>query len=116
MGAEDGPEGCDNVADKGGAVIVGQGARHFGNGVGVEKAVFLEAGLVGTTFEVVCLPKDMVAWMDVFCDTRADPFYYAGNVIAKHNRQATFHIEAPITDAMFVGVHCMGGLVNCWTI
>ena len=64
--------------------------------------------MVGAAFEVVCLPKDVVAWMDVFCHTRADLFDYAGDVIAKHNWQATFYIKAPVTDAMLVGVHCMG--------
>lgn len=66
--------------------------------------------MVGAAFEVVCLPKYVVAWMDVFCDAGADLFDYAGNVIAEYNWQATFHVETPVTDAMFVGVHCMGAV------
>jgi len=62
--------------------------------------------LVGGTFEVVGLAKNVLAWLEVLCNARSELFDNAGDIIAEHDWKTAFDIEAPVAHAVLVGIHC----------
>ena len=105
MSAEDGPEGGDDVGDEGGAVIVSEAWRDFGDGIGVQQAVFLEAALVVAALQVVGLAEYVVAYLQGGRGVGAEFLDDTGHVVAEDHGEAVFDKGTPVTDFEVIGVY-----------
>ena len=105
MSAEDGPEGGDDVGDEGGAIVVSEAWRNFGDSKSVQQAVFLEAALIVTALQEVGLTEDMVACLQGGRGVGTEFLDDTGHVVAEDHREAVFDKETPVTDCEVIGIY-----------